>query len=157
MARELEMKFSISNRSDFINKLENLGIELSNSFEQDDIIFLRHGKTFEDLQKGEAVIRIRKEKNIIKTTIKKYVKGILDRKEVECKISDIQSFQEFLNLLDFSPVVSVNKTRRKGIYHNATIVIDHVKELGDYIEIEIISEDHSVEDNLVKLKKLQKS
>ena len=46
MARELEMKFSISNRNDFINKLENLGIELSDSFEQDDIIFLRHGKIF---------------------------------------------------------------------------------------------------------------
>ena len=59
-------------------------------------------------------------------------------------------------MLDFSPIVSVNKTRRKGIYRNATIVIDHVKELGDYIEIEIISEDNLVEDNLVKLKEIAK-
>jgi len=154
MKRELELKFYISNKTNFINILNKKNIILSDPFIQNDIIFFRKGKRFSDLENGEPVIRIRQSNSQITTTLKKYKNGILDRTEIECKIEDSVNFQKFLELLEIFPVVTVNKTRQTGSYKGATIVLDNVSELGVFAEIEIISRDNCIEEDKKRLNKI---
>lgn len=133
-----------------------MGLELSEAIEQRDMIFFRKGKSFADLQEGEPVIRIRREDGGTKVTIKKYVSGVTNREETECNVSDAVLFEKFLEMLDCVHVVSVNKTRIKGIYKGAEITVDKVSELGDYAEIEIMSSEEDVKMNLKKLESIVK-
>lgn len=155
MARELELKFQVACKHDFMDRLQNLGITLSEPVEQVDTIFFRKGKIFEDLESGEPVIRIREENGKVKTTLKKYMNGIMDREEIECEILDAASFHKFLCLMDCVPTVVVRKTRRKGFYHGATITLDSVERLGIYAEIEIVCDNH-IADNSRKLEEIAK-
>lgn len=152
MERELELKFRLLDKQVFIEKLRKLGIVLSEEREQNDTIFFRRGKGFADLKDGEPVIRIREENNRVKATLKKYVYGITDREEIECGVSDANLFCDFLIALDCVPVVTVNKTRAKGSYAGATITLDHVDGLGDFTEIEIMSDQEETDSNSRKLK-----
>ena len=144
MAREVELKFKINDKKSFLNKLKDKGIVMSNSKKQFDKIYMLKGKDFKDLKRGETVIRIRKENGNLTTTIKKYVDGIKDRQEVECSITDVDSFAEFLELLDFRLLVEVVKERCIGHFLGANITLDSVYKLGDFSEIEIVSKENDV-------------
>ena len=52
MSREIEMKFRIDNKNTFIDKLNSLGVVLSDYKNQHDKIYMLEGKSFEDLDKG---------------------------------------------------------------------------------------------------------
>lgn len=151
MAREIELKYHIIDHHSFENHLKSLGISLSEAVEQNDIIFFRKGKKFDDLPNGEPVIRIRQENGKAKTTIKKYINGSINREEVECEILDVNSFKHILSLMDYQPIVAVQKIRSTGVYDGATIAVDHVKKLGFFAEIEIISSKKNFEDDLNKI------
>lgn len=154
MAREVELKIRLRNEQLFLKRLEELKIVLSKPVLQNDVIFLRKGMNFDDLFRGEPVIRIREEQEKTRVTIKKYISGIMDREELEFDITEPDSFHKFLNLLDFIPVVKVEKTRRKGRYKEVTVTLDHVMELGNFIELEILSTDEAVEADKEKLKEI---
>ena len=154
MRRELELKFRITSENDFINMLEEKGIVLSSPIMQDDIIFFRKDRGFSDLDKGEPVIRIRKQQDKIVTTLKKYKDGIADRVEVECEILDGEMFHKYLELLDLVPVVTVKKKRRKGNYEDASINVDQVEGLGLFVEVEVISDDYMAKDDMKKLNRI---
>ena len=154
MNREIELKFRVSNERDFITVLSKKGILLSSPITQVDTIFFRKGKGFPDLLNGEPVLRIRQNSGVTTTTLKKYVKGIYDRKEIECQVSDGIAFQEYLELLDIFPVVVVSKTRRNANYKETTITLDNVRDLGVFTEIEIVSDDNNVEQSMYKINKI---
>lgn len=149
--RELEFKFKLKDRNAFFEKLKQKGVIFSETVEQNDIIFFRKGKNFSDLEDGEPVIRIRQEQDKAKVTIKKYISGIMDREEIEYEILDVSAFRKFLNLMNCNPIVSVKKTRMKGMYHETVVTIDSVIGLGDYVELEILSSAKDVDDNWKKL------
>lgn len=142
MSREIELKFVIKDLENFMECLKKASISLKSESHQFDTIFFKKSKGFSDLPAGEPVIRIRQEKDKVTTTIKKYVSGIIEREEVECTISNANEFEKYLLLLDIVPVVTVHKIRRRGEYNGITVTVDHVEELGDFTEFEIISEDH---------------
>lgn len=144
MSREVELKFKLDDKKKLLEKLSDLGVDLSIPKKQHDWIYMRNGKLFSDLEVGEAVIRIRKEGDDTTTTIKKYVNGIKDRQEVECGISDASLFAEYLQMLGFKLLVEVEKERVIGHYHGANITVDSVNGLGDFSEIEVIARDDSV-------------
>lgn len=154
MGRELERKFEIRDKQAYIDRLRMLGIYFSKPINQQDIIFLKKGKKFADLQRGEAVIRIRKENKRVFTTIKRYINGVADRLEAEMPLVDVDSFCDYLFLLDFVHVVTVNKKRSTAMYKNAIISLDDVEKLGIFTEIEIVSAEEYVAENNEKLKRI---
>lgn len=154
MGREIEMKFRIDNKNTFIDKLDSLGVALSDFRNQHDKIYMLEGKYFDDLEKGECIIRIRKEGNRQTTTIKKYIDGIKDRQEVECEITDADLFEEYLKLLNFKLLVEVVKKRAIGQYLGVNITVDSVSDLGDFSEIEVISNDDDVAEAKERVKKI---
>ena len=154
MKRELELKFSISNENELLDILRMKGITMSAPTVQIDTVFLRKGKNFDHLIEGEPVIRIRQEDGIFVTTLKKYVKGITDRMEIECQIDDGTNFHKYLEMLDIFPIVVVKKSRVKGKYKDVTICFDNVENLGIFMEIEIISDEHLVAQEMNRLESI---
>lgn len=151
MLRELELKFNLLDEKPFMESLNDKGILLSPPVAQQDVVFFRKGKGYSDLPNGEPIIRIRRQANTISTALKKYQNGFTDRLEVEFEVSDPVLFQTYLELLDIVPIVRVSKKRRRANYKEAIINLDHVNDLGVFAEIEIISEDNSVDRNIQKL------
>lgn len=143
MSKEIELKYELEDVNAYVERLYQLGVSLSSPVTQCDTIFFRAKKSFQDLRDGEPVIRIRQENSNTKTTIKKYISGVSEREEVECGIADAEAFKDYLALMDYFPVVTVNKTRQKGTFCGATITIDYVEGLGEYTEIEIVTHDES--------------
>ncbi len=154
MRRELELKFSISDDKQFIDTLGMKKVVFENPITQKDLIFIRTGYGFCDLKGGEPVIRIREQEGKYVTTLKKYVRGITDRIEVECEILDAKSFQKYLELLDLELVVTVKKTRERAYYKNAVVCLDYVEGLGNFVEVEIVSDECNAEDDMKRLNEI---
>lgn len=154
MRRELELKFSIPDEKEFVSTLSSEGISFSNPVVQTDTIFFRVGKGFSDLHSGEPVVRIRQTPNSITTTLKVYKNGVSDRAEVECGIFDAGTFRQYLELLDLAAIVTVKKSRQRAKFQGASIVLDHVDNLGVFAEIEILSDDENVVDDMKRLHKI---
>jgi len=138
MAREVELKFKINDKNDFFCKMREKGIVLSEPQKQHDRIYMLEGKNFTDLKKGENIIRIREEGKKLTTTVKKYVDGIKDRQEVECGITNVKLFADYLNILGYKMLIEVIKERSNGDYLGAKITFDSVVGLGEFTEIEIV-------------------
>ncbi len=67
----------------------------------------------------------------------------MQSKEIEFGISDIDKAYDFLETIGFKEWVTVEKKRIETAYKEFNICIDHVKRLGDFIEIEILSEEEN--------------
>ncbi len=140
--QEIEIKFRIDNREQLLSKLESLHSHFSEPVKQKDIIFV---PDLNDTANGEGkiFIRIRRqnEKKII--TLKKQSKVIMQNKEIEFGISDIDKAYDFLETIGFKEWVTVEKTRIETTYQEFNLCIDQVKRLGDFVEIEILSEEEN--------------
>jgi adenylate cyclase class 2 len=60
------------------------------------------------------------------------------RLEIEVEIADLDPMAQILEKLGFVRVLTVEKIRKKFKYKNFTILLDYVKNLGNFIEIEAI-------------------
>lgn len=154
MKREIEKKYRIKNESETLELLKKNKILLSKTKNQKDTIYMREGKTFSDLDKGEPILRIRETESSLTTTLKKYVSGPTDRVEITCSIGEKSSYQDYIKALGFSELVVVKKVRKEAIFLGATITLDNVDNLGDFIEIEIMIEDESSENALINIDKI---
>lgn len=65
--------------------------------------------------------------------------------EYETKVEDKDQIKKILNVLNFKPIVVVDKTRKNWRYKDYDIAVDSVKGLGDFVEIEYIGENQEVE------------
>ena len=64
--------------------------------------------------------------------------------EFETKIEDIEATRKILAALNFNSIVVVDKLRKIFTYENYEIAIDSVKGLGDFVEIEYIGNDETI-------------
>ena len=144
MPYEIEYKYRITNKDDFTSRLNELNISLLEFVYQEDIIFMHKNKCFNNLNEGEPIVRIRTDSNGISTNVKKYVQNCQVRQEVECKIVDKDLFIEYLKLLGFSKLVVVKKHRAYTKLDGLTITYDIVEQLGDFVEIEIVTDNHDI-------------
>ncbi|KPJ71282.1 hypothetical protein AMJ50_02640 [Parcubacteria bacterium DG_74_3] len=65
--------------------------------------------------------------------------------EYETKIEDITQLGKILKVLNFKPMVKVNKLRKIWTYKDYELSIDSVKGLGDFVEIEYIGKDKKLD------------
>lgn len=56
--------------------------------------------------------------------------------EYETKIENLEQMKSIFKILNIKPIVIVDKSRTSYLYKNYEISIDHVKGLGDFIELE---------------------
>lgn len=145
--KEIEVKARITNIKNLNKKLSDLGCHFGDSLIQDDAVFLPNGIEFSNITKGTPIVRIRNSNNVITLTLKKRI--ISDNElitlEKEIIASDKQETLEIIEHMGFHEVVKVKKTQTECKHKEMTICIDNVAGLGDFIEVEKLSENENGE------------
>ncbi|MEK7648650.1 MAG: class IV adenylate cyclase [Patescibacteria group bacterium] len=151
--KEIEVKAKITTVEIFKEKLEKLGCRFGEALIQEDSIFFPIGIGFPDIVKDTPIVRVRDSNGTIMLTMKKRVTGDneLIKLEKEVVVSDKQETMEIVEHMGFYMAASVHKKRIECAYEGMTICIDEVAELGNFIEVEKLSEadnDTEIQDEL---------
>lgn len=143
--KEIEIKARITDFSIIEKKLKAIGCSFSVSINQYDEIFLPKGIVITNLPPNAIVLRIRKQNDKFKFTLKKHLTGELDCIEKETEITNYQDFKDSLIIMDYYLSIVVSKQRIKTRFDNINITLDDVEGLGKFIELEFLSEDENVD------------
>lgn len=138
--REIEIKAKLNNYSEIEKKIESLGCKIIKKVEQIDSIFIEKNKYYNELKRGDRVLRIRKEngKNIF--TLKISQSNELDCIEENVVVEDDKKLEIIIDYLGYKKILTISKKRKTCKYNNYKICLDRVEGLGDFIEIEQILE-----------------
>lgn len=142
---EVEVKAHLRNRDEVKSKLKALGAKFSKELHQIDRIFIPEGISFPP-PLGTPILRVRKQDNGYFFTLKISQSGRQDSIERELEITDGKMMIEILELLKWKETVVVDKKRIKANFKDMEIVLDDVKDLGEFIEAERIVKNENPED-----------
>ena len=156
---EVEMKIKVNDKVKIEEKLLQHGFELGDMVSESDLYY---DNTAHEMRINDKALRIRSCENLTAGSRESYLtfKGpkldqiSMTRKEVEIKIDDENSGKEFLKALGYQLIAPVRKTRQYLYKGEITACIDQVENLGDFLELEIVTTEEEREtalDTLVKL------
>lgn len=144
---EIEVKARLQNRELVVKKLNDLGCKFGEELHQVDRIFIPEGVTFPpSVESGVGVLRVRKSNEKYFFTLKIQKGSRQDSLERELEILDGEKMIDILKILKYQEVPTVDKKRIKIKYKNMEIVLDTVKDLGEFIEAEKIVKTENPED-----------
>ena len=130
---EMEVKIQTSNLEN--NRIKNLIKDQSTYLGTENHI--AHYYSFKYRNTNNEFFRVRKENNKYIINYKKKHDNYVD--EYETEINDFDSFSKILNVYGFEKMCCVEKIREKYLYRDKyEISFDDVKNLGLFIEIEIV-------------------
>ena len=69
--------------------------------------------------------------------------------EYETGVDDVEKLRKIFAVLDFRPIIIVEKTRRTWDYADYEVAIDVIMDLGDFVEIEYKGSDKSADPAVV--------
>lgn len=140
---EIEVKSKIDNVALMKGKIISLGGHYVETRHETDHYFNHPSRDFRET--GEA-FRIRVDDDGAMVTYKGPKLGGMTKTRVEREtgIDDFETMRQILDSLGFKPAGIVEKTREYYECADATLTLDSVKGLGDYIEIEMIGEDRAL-------------
>lgn len=97
-----------------------------------------------DFKKTDEALRIRVSNGHAEVTYKgpKLDTETKAREEINVKIDDYQKFDNILRILNFRSIRSVDKVRRQYEFEGVNIMVDEVKDLGRFLEVEVLVEDN---------------
>jgi adenylate cyclase class 2 len=139
---EIEVKARVGNLDILKQQLSELGCVFSKPVVQDDSIFLANGILFSDIRQGHPVLRIRRSGDKCMLTLKKNVSTDheLLKLEEEVVVSDGYRTAEILKHMGYRLILQLQKERCEARYKDMTICLDRVKDLGDFIEVEKLTD-----------------
>lgn len=144
--REIEIKVRIADKSELLGVLKNRNIVLSDPVTQRDQVFGVESASGGNGQ-SKPWLRIRTEtkgdltKQIF--TLKKSVTSQLDSIEHETEISDEKELAKIIEHIGFTPYSDSTKTRQKAQIGEIEICVDSVNSLGDFIEVEKLTDENA--------------
>ncbi|MSU44738.1 class IV adenylate cyclase [Candidatus Nomurabacteria bacterium] len=150
---EVEVKARLKNREDVFQKLQDLGCKFGIELHQVDSIFIPEGVDFPPPLKV-PVLRVRKSNDQYFFTLKIPQGSRQDCIERELEIKEGDKMIEVLKLLKYQKVPTVDKKRIKTNVNGIEIVLDNVKNLGEFIEAEKIVKTSNPEDRKKMQEKL---
>lgn len=135
---EVENKYVLSDSKDkhFLSIAEKKDIHFSLAKNQVDMIYVSKNMEGFKINPGDPVVRIRTVAGESILTLKK--KENKNMVELELGIEQPQIMDEILKNLGLKKAVTVDKTRKEAQYHNINICYDEIKDLGKYLELEIL-------------------
>ena len=145
MSIEVEIKLKIRNKTQVMDSLKTIGFLKDRYVVEKDIYYTSEHHDFAAL--GEA-LRIRKVKDLEsqrETSVITYKGAKLDqvsmtRQELETEVGDGETVRKILEQIGFRPVSPVEKQRQYLQKDNMTACLDEVKGLGNYLELEILTD-----------------
>jgi len=133
MKIEIEVKYKIANAENIKKKLSILGFKLYKEIFQEDYYFSPPHKDFSATKTYYLRLRRKNQGAILAYHI---VRDNLQTDEWEVKIDNFDIFLKILKFLDFKLDCIVRKNRSIYKKDKINIMIDKVKNLGTFIEIE---------------------
>lgn len=140
---EIEIKLPLDNPEDVKNFLNKKGRLVSKDVFQKDTYFIPSHRDFLNVKYPFEWLRLRESYKCVSINYKHFypenVKKTDYCDEFETKIDNIDAMKKIFQSLDFKEAVIVEKVRTTWIFEEAEIVIDNVKNLGSFIELEATS------------------
>lgn len=142
---EVEIKLPIQDRRKIAADLMALGFRKGSIILETDVYFDRVN---EQIRKNGEALRIRQIRNlesgetesVITFKGKKLDRVSMTRQELETEISDAETGIQILTAIGFSPVSpKVVKKRQSYHWNQMTACVDEVQDLGDFLELEIVT------------------
>ncbi|MGC8610668.1 MAG: class IV adenylate cyclase [Thermoplasmata archaeon] len=136
---EIEVKYRIKNIDDLEKKIVELGAEYLGEVIESDFYYNHPCK---DFSKTDEAIRIRKYERGILLTYKgpRKKSDYKIREEIETIVDE--NIFDILKKLNFKEIANIIKRRKKYRIWNVNILLDHVENLGNFIELEIFDENY---------------
>lgn len=151
MRQEIEVKAKVSDLNRLASQLEAMGCAISEPIVQHDEVFINYTAPYDQMSSGSNFLRIRQGNGKILFTLKQPQVGELDCLEHEVEISDADEMRQAILLLGYHKAIEVHKTRRKTMCQGYEICLDTVEGLGDFVEVEKITENEDPETVQVEL------
>ncbi|MGH3814529.1 MAG: class IV adenylate cyclase [Pseudonocardiaceae bacterium] len=152
---EVEKKFALANPDALKAKLDDLGAKPSEPTRQVDAYYNAPHRDFLAPEAISEWLRIRTEERGSSINFKRWhpiealVKTHAD--EYESKVDDVGAIRRLLEALDFTPLVTVDKTREEWKLPEVEVVFDHVVAAGDFVEFEFKGDAENIEDATARL------
>jgi adenylate cyclase class 2 len=147
---EVEKKFALPHADALKAKLDRLGAIPREPVRQIDEYYNAPHRDFLAPQSISEWLRIRTEERGASINYKCWhpigalVKSHAD--EYESAVGDVEAVRRLLEVLNFRPLITVDKTREAWTLPDIEIVFDHVAGAGHFIEFEFKGDATSVED-----------
>src|SRR3989338_5867600 len=143
--REIEIKLKANNLDEIEQQFKEKGWAFSEPIFQHDVVYSSAQST-EAYNKiggvGHVAIRIRYQNDTATLTLKKQQSHEMDNLEYESEVENPKDVHEMLLILGWKPEVEVKKTRKKGTLGEYEVCLDRVEKLGDYLELEKLTDDN---------------
>jgi len=136
---EIEAKLKLASHVAIRAKLKTLGAEYLTEQQQEDIYY---DDPQANLRCADKALRIRSQKTDQGQTFCITYKGpkqaadFKQRQEIEFTVEDAQAAQQFLVALGYQAKLTVKKQRQVWRYRDCLVGLDHLAELGYFVEIE---------------------
>lgn len=143
---EIEIQVNIENSKPLLDFLKN-NAQFKSEKQQTDEYFSPIHRSFVKVRPVKEWLRLRNSKGSYSINYKNWHydenKKSTYCDEYETKIENLDKIKKILNILNFKPLITVNKLRKTWVYNNYEINIDSVKDLGDFVEIEYIGKEQA--------------
>lgn len=155
---EVEKKFTLSDPDALKAKLDALGAKPNEPTRQVDAYYNAPHRDFLAPEAISEWLRVRTEDRGSSVNFKRWhpigalVKTHAD--EYETRVEDVEAIRRLLEALDFTPLVTVDKTREEWKLPEVEIVFDHVVGAGDFVEFEFKGDAANVKDATKQLEDL---
>lgn len=143
--REVEIMARLDDVDQFIDRLSAIGVLVREVLEQDDRIYVPKPLVLAEVDAYiTPILRIRTENGIHRFTLKRNAEpgtDSLNNIEHEVVVSSASTMDQILDELGQHVCMNVVKTRRLAVYGDFELSIDSVVGLGDFVEVEVLSEE----------------
>ena len=143
--REIEIKLRAKNLDAIEQQFRKKDWVFYEPIFQHDVVYssVKNTKPYDQIEEeGYIAIRIRYQNNTATLTLKKQLSSEMDNLEYESKIENPKDVHEMLLALGWKPEVEVKKMRKKSKMGEYELCLDRVENLGDYLEIEKLTDDN---------------
>lgn len=152
---EVEKKFTAPDASALKTKLEELGAKPSPQTRQIDAYYNAPHRDFLAPEAISEWLRVRTEERGSSVNFKVWHPVDAIKKthadEYETLVDDPEAIRRTFEVLGFTPLVTVDKTREEWKFPTVEVVFDHVKDAGDFVEFEFKGDAENVDDATAQL------
>jgi adenylate cyclase class 2 len=144
--REIEIKVRLADKEALIRRLIEQGVMVSAPVTHHDRVFGPAGVDGDDGANTAPWLRVRTEKreegvDTHLLTLKKSVTNQMDSIEHETEVASDTEALKIIEHIGFTPYSDLTKTRQKAKLGNIEMCIDTVDGLGDFVEVEKLTEE----------------
>jgi predicted adenylyl cyclase CyaB len=147
--KELKLKARIENMEEIRSRVKNIAR------------FLRKSQFIDSFFRSQTLdrvyeLRVRKSgnKKIVSLKVLLSTNDVQENAVYRFGAQDTEDFVEFLESLGFKPCLLLRKNSELYAYGNITIELTNAEGFGDYLELIIYTENHSIKKDTQLLKKL---